>query len=397
MKESRLILILGLVQFINILDFMMVMPLGPDLAKGIGLPAHLIGIIGGSYTLAAAAAGLIGLLFLDRFQRRKATLFCLAGLAISTALCALAWDLNSVLFARVLAGLCGGPLSSLVLAIIADEIPAERRGAAMGKIMGSFAAASVIGVPFGLELSSRFGWRAPFICFGVIGAVLWIYTYINLHLTQREIITKKHSEVLTVAKEIITNQITLTMLLVMAFAMMAGFMIIPNISAHLQQNVGFPREYLGVLYFAGGAVSFFSMRIAGKLVDKYSSNIVSIFFTLTLIIALLLGFVFWEYNLLPVVVVFIIFMVSMSGRNVAVQTLASKVPKQSHRAAFMSLNSSVTHMATSTGAIFSAKLLTEHGSKLIGIENVAMIAIAFCLPVPILLRRIENLIKRQQV
>lgn len=397
MKESRLILILGLVQFINILDFMMVMPLGPDLAKGVGLPAHLIGVIGGSYTLAAAIAGLVGLLFLDKFQRRKATLFCLGGLAISTALCALAWDLNSVIFARVLAGLFGGPLSSLTLAIIADEIPVQRRGTVMGKIMGSFAAASVIGVPFGLELSSRFGWRSPFICFGIIATILWIYTYINLHPNHRQIAITKHREVLAVAKEILTNSMTLAMLLVMAFAMMAGFMIIPNIAAHLQQNVGFPREYLGVLYFAGGAVSFFSMRIAGRMVDKYSSNIVSAFFTLTLIASLLMGFVFWQYHLLPVVVIFIIFMVSMSGRNVAAQTLASKVPKQSHRAAFMSLNSSITHMATSAGAMFSSNLLIDQDNKLIGIETVAIIAILLSVPVPILLRFIENLIKKQHV
>lgn len=394
MKESRLILILGLVQFINILDFMMVMPLGPDLAKGIGLPAHLIGIIGGSYTLAACVAGLIGLLFLDKFQRRKATLFCLGGLAISTALCALAWDLNSVIFARILAGLFGGPLSSLVLAITADEIPPQRRGAVMGKIMGAFAAASVIGVPFGLELSSSFGWRSPFICFGIIGTILWIYTYINLHPTHRQIVAKKHKEVLAVAGEILTNKMTLAMLLVMAFAMMAGFMVVPNIAAHLQQNIGFSRKYLGILYFAGGAVSFFSMRVAGKLVDRYSANIVCAFFTFTLIVALLIGFVFWEYNLLPVVVIFIIFMVSMSGRNVAVQTLASKVPKPSHLAAFMSLNSSVTHMATSVGAMLSSNLLSEQGSKLIGIEKVTIIAVLLCLPVPFLLRFIENLIKK---
>lgn len=397
MKESRLILILGLVQFINILDFMMVMPLGPDLAKGIGLPAHLIGIVGGSYTLAAALAGLVGLLFLDKFQRRKATLFCLAGLAISTSLCALAWDLNSVIFARFLAGLFGGPLSSLTLAIIADEIPVERRGTVMGKIMGAFAAASVIGVPFGLELSSRFGWRAPFISFGIIASLLWLYTYINLHLTHRQITIKKHHEVIIVAKEILTNQMTLAMLAVMAFAMMAGFMIIPNISAHLQQNIGFPREYLGALYFAGGAVSFFSMRFAGKLVDKYSSNVVSAFFTITLIVSLLIGFVYWQYHLLPVVVIFIIFMVSMTGRNVAAQTLASKVPKPSHRASFMSLNSSITHMATSAGAMFSSHLLIDQDSKLMGIETVAIIAIMLSIPVPILLRFIEKLIKKQHV
>lgn len=374
----------------------MVMPLGPDLAAGLGLPTHLIGVIGGSYTLAAALAGVFGLFFLDRFDRRKAVLFFLAGLAICTALGALSWNLTSLLITRVLAGLCGGPLSALTLAIIADEIPPERRGSAIGQVMGGFAAASVIGVPFGLELAAHFGWRAPFICFGVIASIIWAFVFHYVRLTPRAVNRPDNTALMKTAGEIVQNPLTLGMLLIMSLGMMAGFMIIPNIAAHVQQNMLFPRQYLGALYGVGGAISFFSMRWAGKIIDRTSITRVGLFFTLTLIVAIFLGFVFWRHTL-PVVIIFILFMVSMTGRNVAAQTLASKVPRPSHRAAFMSLNSAVTHFSTSIGAIVSSQILLDVDGQLFGVEKMGLIACALCAPIPLLMHFIETRIKRQKM
>ena len=67
-NERGIIALVGAVQFINTLDFMMVMPLAPDFAESLNIPPSSIGIIGGSYTLAAACAGIIASFFLDRFD-----------------------------------------------------------------------------------------------------------------------------------------------------------------------------------------------------------------------------------------------------------------------------------------------------------------------------------------
>ena len=57
--RAAVIFLVGAIQFVNILDFMMVMPLGPDFAKALGIPTAHLGIVGGSYTAAAAVAGLV--------------------------------------------------------------------------------------------------------------------------------------------------------------------------------------------------------------------------------------------------------------------------------------------------------------------------------------------------
>src|SRR5262245_1290533 len=85
LTESRAIALVGAVQFVNILDFMMVMPMGPDFARALDIPVSRIGWIGGSYTAAAAIAGVVGSMFLDRFDRRKALFTALIGLALGTA------------------------------------------------------------------------------------------------------------------------------------------------------------------------------------------------------------------------------------------------------------------------------------------------------------------------
>ena len=137
-KEGRVILIAALIQFVNILDFMMVMPLGPDFAKSLNIPTHDIGLIGGIYTFAASIVGLVVALFLDQFPRKNAIIFTLIGLSLATLSGAIVWNKESMIVSRLIAGAFGGPLTALSISLIADYIPPQRRGIAMGKVMGGF-------------------------------------------------------------------------------------------------------------------------------------------------------------------------------------------------------------------------------------------------------------------
>ena len=82
--ERTIVFCVAAVQFVNILDFMIVMPLGPDFAKALGIPLSKLGYVGGAYTAAACVSGLAGALFLDRFDRRKALGVAMLGLTLGT-------------------------------------------------------------------------------------------------------------------------------------------------------------------------------------------------------------------------------------------------------------------------------------------------------------------------
>src|SRR3954466_9011556 len=107
-SERKLIFLLSCVQFINIVDFMMVMPLGPDFARGLSIPLDRLGLVAGTYTAAAAVAGLVAAPFLDRFDRRRALFVAMLGLVTGTAAGGFATSLATMLLARVVAGAFGG-------------------------------------------------------------------------------------------------------------------------------------------------------------------------------------------------------------------------------------------------------------------------------------------------
>src|SRR5688572_318349 len=106
-SERALVRLIAAVQFVNILDFVMVMPMGPVFSTRLGFPASGIGFIAGAYTLTAGIVGFAGSFFLDRFDRRPALAIALVGLTIGTAAGALATGFSSLLAARCLAGAFG--------------------------------------------------------------------------------------------------------------------------------------------------------------------------------------------------------------------------------------------------------------------------------------------------
>lgn len=378
-SERLIILLVGAIQFVNVLDFMMVMPLGPDFAAALGIPTSQIGVVGGSYTAAAALAGMLGSLFLDRFDRRLALAVTMLGLVVGTALGGVATGLGTLLLARIVAGAFGGPATSLSLAVIADAIPPARRGKAMGAVMGAFSVASVLGVPAGLELSERFGWRAPFFAVAGLGLLLAM-TSVWFMPSMREHLKAPRP---TGVKVKLLDSVTCISLANTALLMVGLFAVVPNISAFVQHNLGYPRERIGMLYLVGGVASFVVMRLVGRFVDRFGSTPLVVLGTALHAVALLTAFVF-RLPWLPVLAVFVVFMLSGSVRMVPMQTLASRVPRPEQRARFMSAQSAVQHAASALGAVLASLVLVgAPDGRLLHMDRVALAALLVACLVPV--------------
>ncbi|HVT28707.1 MAG TPA: MFS transporter, partial [Lacipirellulaceae bacterium] len=170
-REQFVLLILAAVQFTTIVDFMIVMPLGPQLMRSLHINPAQFGLIVSSYTFAAGAAGLIASSIVDRFARRTTFLVLYTGFLVGTLCCALAPTYHALAVARVVTGAFGGILGGMSMAIIGDVFPEERRGLATGSLMAGFALASVAGVPAGLYFGTKYGWHIPFIGLAVGGTL----------------------------------------------------------------------------------------------------------------------------------------------------------------------------------------------------------------------------------
>jgi predicted MFS family arabinose efflux permease len=387
-SERAVVFLIGAVQFVNILDFVMVMPLGPDFAAGLGIATSHIGTIGAAYTAAGCVAGVAGSYFLDRFDRRKALAVAMLGLVVATAAGGLSTGLTSLLVTRALAGLFGGPATSLSMSIIADLIPPERRGRAMGAVMGAFSVASVLGIPLALKLAGWAGWRMPF--FAVAGLGLLLVAGAIFYLPPMRGHLERQQGPVVPVRVLFTRTDVLLSYAMTSLLNLAGFIIIPNISGYVQHNLGYPREELELIYFVGGLVSFVTLRLAGKAVDALGSFRVGTVGSAMFIGTLYISFIHLPAGV-PLVAVFACFFLSNGVRNVAYSTLTSRVPEQSIRARFMSFQSAVQHLGAAAGAFLSSQMLTDlPGGQLGGMNRAVFVSMALTLLAPVLFFLVER-------
>ena len=81
-----MLLILAGIQFCHVLDFMIMMPLGPFLISALSITTHEFALLVASYSFSAAAAGLLIAPIVDRFERKRFLLAIFAAFAIATLL-----------------------------------------------------------------------------------------------------------------------------------------------------------------------------------------------------------------------------------------------------------------------------------------------------------------------
>jgi predicted MFS family arabinose efflux permease len=397
-RQLSIVLLIAAVQFVNVLDFVMVMPMGPDFARALLIPESSLGLIGGSYTAAASVSGLLGFFFLDRFDRRKALAVSMLGLVAGTAAGGFATDFHSLLAARILAGAFGGPATSLSFAIVSDVIPNALRGRAMGIVMGAFSIASIFGVPAGLFLAEHQGWRSPFFTVACVGFLVASLAIALLPPLTGHLSTQAKGSAVQQLGAMLRRPLILASWGMTALVMSASFIVIPNISAFVQLNMHFPRERLGSLYLFGGIASFFTTQAAGALVDRFGAFKVN-----ALGVAVVLGVTFsFFYEASPslgVPLVFVLFMSGMSFRNVSYNTLTSKVPEPAVRARFQSLQSAVQHGSSALAAGLSALLLSQaaapdgSGERMVGMDQVALVSMALTLAVPWVVLAVEKRVR----
>jgi predicted MFS family arabinose efflux permease len=360
-KERFFLFSLAGIQFTHILDFMIMMPLGPEFIRELNINTHEFGLLLSSYTFAAAIAGVFATYFVDRFERRVLLLSLYACFIIATLVCGLAPDYHSLFIARAFAGAFGGILGSLVQTIIADSIPFERRGKALGTVMSAFSVSTVAGVPLSLFLANNIpslGWRAPFIFIALISSLILYLGYRNIpkiagHLGH----THEGSRLSQIWSIFVAHQ-HLRAFIFMALIMLTGFSVIPYIALYLTSNVGIDNSYISLIYLCGGIATLMSSRIIGHMADRYGK--VKVFRALA-IISLIPLLVTTNLTPVPLWVVLInstAFFVLVSGRMIPAMAIVSQVVDAKIRGTFMSLVGSVQMLASGLASVLAGVVVT---------------------------------------
>jgi predicted MFS family arabinose efflux permease len=359
LRELLLLLVLAAVQFTHIVDFMIIMPLGPVFRHEMGLSPLQFGAVVSAYTISAGVAGLLAARFLDRFDRKTALLGLYAGFTAGTFLCAIAPDFPLLLAARTVTGAFGGVVAALVLAIVGDAFPDARRGTAMGVVMTAFSVASIAGVPLGLQLAEINGWRSTFTVLGGLGAAVLMLGAAVLPPLRGHLGRGRHRPVSTWAVLIHPNHLrafALTCALVFG-----SFMLGPYLATFLEANVGVRQTELKYMYLCGGLATLITMTLFGRLADRFGKlRVFRILALVTLVPIMLMTNLPAGLALALVLTVTTVFMVTASGRMVPAMALITASSAPAYRGSFMSLNAAVQQMAAGLATSVAGLLLHEN-------------------------------------
>jgi predicted MFS family arabinose efflux permease len=343
-SERVILLVLAAIQFTHIMDFMVMMPLAPQLMRELNLGAGQFSALVAAYSIAAGVVGLLTAPFIDRFDRRTLLLWTYAGFAIATLLCGLASNAHTLLLARALGGAFGGVSGSLCLAIVSDLVPPERRAAGIGIVMTAFAVAAAVGVPVGLQLALHFGWRSPFTYLAAFAAVVWcvVFRYVPPVRGHLQSGASKGQAF----KELLRDANAGRAILFMGVMVLGHFSIIPLLSPHLVGDLALPEKYLSVFYFIGGVVSVVTAPRVGRLADRHGRQRV---FTYMVATASVIILIIANAGPLPAWATLVLggfFFMFASGRFVPGQAIVTLAVPSSRRGAFLSLTSCARDLAS---------------------------------------------------
>jgi len=356
-RELPLLLALAAVQFTHIVDFMIMMPLGPQFMRLFAIGPQPFSMLVSAYTFAAATSGFVAAFWIDRFDHKRALLALYGGFIVATALCGLATSYPLLLAARVVAGSFGGVIGGLVFAIVADAVPYRRRARATAIVAAAFSLAAVAGIPLAIWLAVHLSWRAPFLVLAGTSVIVGIAAMRLLpplrahlaHLQQRHPIAQLRA-IFGVPNHLRAFAFMITF-------MFAGFTVIPFIAPYNVANVGISESDLAVIYFVGGLCTLVTAQIFGRLADRHGKKRIFTLLALLSIAPILITTHLPRLPLSAVIPLSALFFIFVTGRFGPAMALVTGSVETRLRGSFMSFNASIQQLGSGLAAMTAGLII----------------------------------------
>jgi predicted MFS family arabinose efflux permease len=396
--QTFLIVILALLQFTVVLDFMVLSPLGAVLLKELSINAQEFGWVVSAYAFSAGLSGILSAGFADKYDRKKYLLFFYIGFLLGTLMCAMAETYTTLLIARIVTGIFGGVISSISFAIGTDSFNIENRGRVIAYIQMAFSASQVLGIPIGLKLAELYNWHAVFYLIVILGFILGIVIWLFMKPVNAHLALSENKNAFRHLKDTLINPNYLKGFLATILLSTGGYMMMPFASAFSTNNLGIALKDLPYLFGATGIVTILTGPLVGKQSDKIGRF--KIFFAGSLLSVLVI--VFYTRlgpTPLPIVMAFNgLMFIGISARIIASSSLISMVPRPQDRGAFMSINSSIQQLSGGIAAAIAGLIVVKTSSgKLLHYEQLGLVVICTMTIASIMIYRLEKHILNQKV
>jgi predicted MFS family arabinose efflux permease len=378
-SEKKVLLILCLIQFAHIVDFMMIMPLGAQIMRKLFIGPKEFGILVSSYSFAAGLSGLLLAPFLDRWNKKNTLFNTLILFSIATIGCAIVPSFYGLLCFRFLAGICGGILSVLCLAIVGEEIPAERRGLATGILMSAFSYAAVFGVPFSIFLAATYTWHVPFVVVAITGILVGFFARKTMKTRPLNMIKLNRHSWNVYWQHLHHPERTIGLILV--FLLVLGqFSIIPYISPYMVANVGLSEKQLTLIYLIGGGVTIFSSPLVGKCTDLFGRKMVMLVMYFFSLIPLYFMTHLNSVSIVYALSISTLFFFFISGRMIPTMTNLSLLAPNQERTSLMALAAATQNFTASLAALIASRIMDKNSEgQLTGFDQVGKMAVILSL------------------
>ncbi|MEW6563343.1 MAG: MFS transporter [Pseudomonadota bacterium] len=376
-RERQLLLTLAGIQFSHVLDFMIMMPLGPVLIAELGISTHAFGLLVASYSFSAAVSGLLAATFVDRFERKRMLLGMFALFALATLACGLAPGYATLLAARGLAGAFGGVMGALIHTVIGDAIPFARRARAGSLVSAAFSVSTVAGVPLSLWLANHYQWRAPFVLIAGLSALFIAVGWRVLPDLRHHISAEKRAHPFSDMFTALRDANHLRALLFSALIIFSGFTVIPYITLYSVANVGISQHDIPLIYLAGGAATLVTARLIGRIADLHGKvkiyRLVALAAAVPLLVVTHIGAApLWLWMVCTTG-----FFILVSGRMIPAMAIITSAAQSKLRGTFMSLHSTVQSLAMGLATTLAGALIAQDSAgKIAGYETVGYVAVA---------------------
>jgi predicted MFS family arabinose efflux permease len=396
--QKRVIAMLAFLQFAVIIDFMLMAPLGALIMPALGASPAQFGTVVSAYAFAAGVSGFLTAGFADRFDRKKLLLFFYAGFIAGTAWCGLAGSFESLLIARIVTGLFGGVIGSIVLAIATDLFVPQVRGRVMGVIQTAFAASQILGIPVGIWLSARWDWHVPFLALAVLAltvglAIGAVMRPVNEHLKLRQ----ERSPLGHLLHTLVEPRHAMSFVAVL-FLTTGGFMLMPFMSAFTVGNLGIALDHLPVIYLVTGIATIFAGPLVGKAADAFGKMRTFYVGTAITIVMVLIFTHLQASTLVVVTIINVVLFIGIFSRMIPFQALMTQVPDAVHRGSFNAVSASLSQLAGGLAAVAAGHIVQQGADgRLYHFEVAGYVVVATSLLACFLLWRVERGIREQRL
>ena len=341
---------------------MIISPILPQIGDDLGIADAALGTLVSAYSLMVGIFAILSGPVSDRIGRRRILLIGCGTMTVALILHTFVFDYATFLAVRVFAGMAGGMLSGAAVSYIGDYFPYERRGWATGWVMSGSAFGQIVGIPIGMVLAGRWGFRVPFYVFAVTMAA----TILLLFFKVPQPPGKQSLEQLTVGKAA-ADYVAMLRRPEVAWAAAAYFVMFLGVSIFivylptwLERDLGISGNQIALMFLVGGIANVLTGPQAGKWSDRVGRKGIILLACIGLS-ALMLLTVPLVTNVVTACVFFFLTMMLVAMRISPFSALLTSLVKDDRRGSLMSLAIALGQMGFALGGAIAGPLFSGLG------------------------------------